>query len=185
MTGRLRGSRRRDLRSPRAGRAGGILLETMLALALFVATGSLVLGVMTDCTRAIARAERLASAVDCARSLMAEFEAGLRPMGDLAGGELEELPPPWEDFRVEARTRRSDFEGLVLAEIGVFEAGSDGAASASIFALRQLLPARGVDVEALEDFDSFEDLAQPPRSGERPSLDEDEGLGSLFSEDAR
>lgn len=185
MTGRLRGSNRIGSASPHARRGGGILLETMLALALFVATGSLVLGVMTDCTRAIARAERLASAVDCARSLMAEFEAGLRPMGDLTGGEFEELPPPWDAFRVEARTRRSDFAGLVLAEIGVFEAGPEGTASGSIFSLRQLLPARGVDVEALEDFDSFEELARPPRSGTRPSLEEDEGLGALFSEEAR
>ncbi len=185
MTGRRRGLRPSDQSLRRHRRAGGILLETMLALALFVATGSLVLGVMTDCTRAIARAERLASAVDCARSLMAEFEAGLRPMGDLTGGDFEELPPPWDGFRVEARTRRSDFAGLVLAEIGVFEAGPDGTASGSIFSLRQLLPARGVDVDALEDFDSFEDLARPPRSGTRPSLDEDEGLGSLFSEEAR
>ena len=166
-------------------RAGGILLETMLALAVFVATGSLVLGVMTDFTRAIARAERLASAVDCARSLMAEFEAGLRPMGDLAAGELEEVPPPWEVFRVEARTRRSDFEGLVLAEIGVFERDAATADAPAIFSLRQLLPARGVDVEALDDFDSFEDLARPIPGSDRPSLEDDGGLGSLFSEEAR
>lgn len=185
MTGRLRGSHRGDHPSRLDGRAGGILLETMLALALFVATGSLVLGVMTDCTRAIARAERLASAVDCARSLMAEFEAGLRPMGDLTGGEFEELPPPWDAFRVEARTRRSDFAGLVLAEIGVFEAGADGAVTGSIFSLRQLLPARGVDVEALEDFDSFEELARPPRTGSRPGLEDDDGFGALFSEEGR
>ena len=119
----------------------------MLALAVFVATGSLVLGVMTDCTRAVARAEQLASAVDCARSLMAEFEAGLRPMGDLAGGELEEVPPPWEGFRVEARTRRSDFDGLVLAEIGVFEREAASPDAPPLFSLRQLLPARGVDID--------------------------------------
>lgn len=172
-------------RSKQGRRAGGILLETMLALAVFVAAGSLVLGVMTDCTRAIARAERLASAVDCARSLLAEFEAGLRPMGDLAGGELEEVPPPWEGFRVEARTRRSDFEGLVLAEIAVFDAAASGAESPAIFVLRQLLPARGVDVEALEDFDSFEDLAQPIPGSSRPTLEDDDGFGALFSEEAR
>ena len=172
-------------RGATARRGGGILLETMLALAVFVATGSLVLGVMTDCTRAVARAERLASAVDCARSLMAEFEAGLRPMGDLAGGELEEVPPPWEGFRVEARTRRSDFDGLVLAEIGVFEIDAAGDETSALFTLRQLLPARGVDVEALEDFDSFEDLARPIPGSARPTLEDDGGLGSLFSEEER
>lgn len=166
-------------------RTGGILLETMLALAVFVATGSLVLGVMTDCTRAVARAEQLASAVDCARSVMAEFEAGLRSMGDLAGGELEEVPPPWEGFRVEARTRRSDFDGLVLAEIGVFERDAASADAPPLFSLRQLLPARGVDVEALEAFDSFEDLARPIPGSDRPTLEDDGGLGSLFSEEER
>lgn len=176
---------RRLDRSKVPSRTGGILLETMLALAVFVAAGSLVLGVMTDCTRAIARAERLASAVDCARSLMAEFEAGLRSMGDLAGGDLEEVPPPWEDFRVEARTRRSDFEGLVLAEIGVFERDAAAGETRAIFSLRQLLPSRGVDVDALEDSDSFEDLARPIPGSARPTLGDQDGLGSLFSEEGR
>ena len=136
----------------RGGSRGGLLLETLLALGLFVATGSLVLRVMTDCTRAVRRAEGLATAVDCARSIMAEFDAGLRPIGDLGEGDLGELEAPWSELRVEARGRRSDFEGLVLAEVRVFD---DVEASRPRFVLRQLLPARGADLDALDA--AFED----------------------------
>ena len=142
-------------------RRGGLLLETLLALGLFVATGSLVLRVMTDCTRAVRRAEGLAGAVDCARSIMAEFDAGLRPIGDLGEGDLGELPPPWDVFRVEARGRRSDFEGLVLAEVGVYD---DVDAERPRFVLRQLLPARGADLDALDAAfeDRFDDALGEP-----------------------
>lgn len=135
-------------------RRGGLLLETLLALGLFVATGSLVLRVMTDCTSAVRRAETLSAAVDCARSLMAEFDAGLRPIGDLGEEDLGELPAPWESFRVETRGRRSEFEGLVLAEVRVFESIEDFDAPPR-FVLRQLLPARGADLDALDA--AFED----------------------------
>lgn len=136
----------------RGRRRGGLLLETLLALGLFVATGGLVLRVMADCTRAVRRAEGLATSVDCARSVMAEFETGLRPIGDLGAGDLGELPAPWSDLRVEARGRRSDFEGLVLAEVRVFE-GIES--ERPRFTLRQLLPARGADLDALDA--AFED----------------------------
>lgn len=163
-------------------RRGGMLLEVLLALGLFVATGGLVLSVLGDCTRAIARAEQLAAAVDAARSVLAEFEAGLRPMGDLAAGDLGELAPPWQDLRVEVRGRRSDQPALVLAEAKVFaRAAPDD--SAPLFVLRQLMSARRDDLEALEaELDATEatgDRAElereSPDSDLFPQSDEDEG----------
>lgn len=151
-------------------RRGGMLLEVLLALGLFVATGGLVLSVLGDCTRAIARAERLAAAVDASRSVLAEFEAGLRPMGDLAAGDLGELAPPWQDLRVEVRGRRSDHPGLVLAEAKVFDRAGD-AEAAPIFVLRQLLSLRRDDLDALEA-----DLDASREAEERSDLDRDASL---------
>lgn len=152
-------------RGASAPRRGAVLLETMLALGIFVAAGSLVLSIVADCTRAVARAERLGNAVDCARSLMAELEAGLRPIGDLAGGGIDQPEPPWEIFRIEARTVRSDFEGLVLAEISIFEADSVDAEPSALFSLRQLIPARPEDLEELDAFADFESLPRSAAGG--------------------
>jgi hypothetical protein len=146
----------------RRGRSGGVLLEILLSLAIFVAAGTLVLSIMTDATRAASRAESLAAAVDCARSLVAEVEAGIRSLADLRG-EIDDLPAPWERFRVEGRTVRSDFRGLVLVEVRVHEIDAPLDA-APRFVLRQLVPVRpggaageaGDGDETLDD--AFDDL---------------------------
>ena len=89
---------------------------------------------------------------------MKEHQALLRDLGE---GDLGELPPPWDVFRVEARGRRSDFEGLVLAEVGVYD---DVDAERPRFVLRQLLPARGADLDALDAAfeDRFDDALGEP-----------------------
>lgn len=117
-------------------RRGGVLLEVMLALALFVTAGSLVLSIFADGSRAVARAESLGHAVDAARSVLAEVEAGIRSAGDLRGP-IEDLPPPWTELRVEASSQRSDFPGLVEVEVRVFDRER---ADSPRFTLRQLLP---------------------------------------------
>lgn len=117
-------------------RRGGVLLEVMLALALFVAAGSLVLSIFADGSRAVARAESLGHAVDAARSILAEVEAGIRSVGDLRGS-IDDLPPPWTELRIEASSQRSDLPGLVEVEVRVFDRER---ADSPRFTLRQLLP---------------------------------------------
>ena len=56
---------------------GGLLLETLLALAILIMVGLLALGVAKDATTATERSDRRAAAVELAASRIAEIEAGL------------------------------------------------------------------------------------------------------------
>jgi len=143
-------------------RSGGVLLEILLSLAIFVTAGTLVLSIMTDATRAASRAESLAAAVDCARSIVAEVEAGVRPLADLRG-EIDDLPPPWERFRAEGRSLRSDFRGLVQVEVRIHEIDAPFDA-APRFVLRQLVPVRpgGADRADRDPAETFDDEFDQP-----------------------
>ncbi|MFM1867964.1 MAG: hypothetical protein RL591_1372 [Planctomycetota bacterium] len=71
-------------------RRGGILLELLLAIALFVGGAVLVLGAMRSAVDGARRADLRARAMDLAQSRIAELDAGLIAIGDLDGGELAE-----------------------------------------------------------------------------------------------
>jgi type II secretory pathway pseudopilin PulG len=170
-------------------RRGGLLLETMLSLAIFVAAASMVLSIFSDGTRSLRRAASLGNAADAARSLIAELEAGIRSPGDLRDA-IDDLPPPWSAFRLEVAVERSDFPGLVEVEVRVFD--GDGPSEAPRFTLRQLVPAgsRGDgdgeaesldESEAFGEFDAFDgpfgdeldgEAAGPPRRSPRESTRE-------------
>jgi type II secretory pathway pseudopilin PulG len=67
---------------------GGILLELLLAIALFVGGAVLVLGAMRSAVDGARRADLRARAMDLAQSRIAELDAGLIAVGDLDGDEL-------------------------------------------------------------------------------------------------
>ena len=67
---------------------GGILLELLLAIALFVGGAVLVLGAMRSAVDGARRADLRARAMDLAQSRIAELDAGLIAVGDLDGGDL-------------------------------------------------------------------------------------------------
>ncbi len=69
-------------------RRGGVLLELLLAIALFAAAASFTLSSLRAALDSVARAERRARAYDAAASRMAELDAGLIAVGDL-GDDLE------------------------------------------------------------------------------------------------
>ena len=121
-------------------RLASILLEVLLATAVFAFAGIVVLGTVDEALADTARGERRAVAMDLARSRMAMAEAG----GDVELATVEGL-------RVEFRTEPSDYPGLALAPVEVYDDGpgartAGGAAPADarrLAVLRQLLRADG------------------------------------------
>lgn len=118
-------------RTPR----GGVLLETMVAMALMVMVGLLALGIARDASKATERADRRAAAVELAASRIAEIEAGLVELdavGDLDEMEFEEdlegIDAPRWRFAVEVETAPSGFDGLVRVEVVVREDDEDAGA---------------------------------------------------------
>lgn len=152
----------------RPRRRGGLLLETMLSLAIFVAAASMVLSIFTDGTRALRRAATLGNAADAARSLIAELEAGIRSPGDLRDA-IDDLPPPWSGLRLETAIERSDFPGLIEVEVRVFEGDES---EVPRFTLRQLVPAgprRGDGDGQDEEFDGDFEQSWQGESAEAPA----------------
>ncbi|MEE2972654.1 MAG: hypothetical protein VX672_05970 [Planctomycetota bacterium] len=107
---------------------GGLLLETLLALAILIMVGLLALGVATDATTATEESDRRAAAVELAASRIAEIEAGLVDLD--AVGDLQEIgfddepigvDAPRRRFQVEVESSPSSFDGLVRVEVVVRE----------------------------------------------------------------
>ncbi len=67
-------------------RRGGVLLELLLAMALFVGGAILVLGAMRSAIDGARRTDLRARAMDLAQSRLAELDAGLVAIGDFDGG---------------------------------------------------------------------------------------------------
>lgn len=139
-------SRRRSAR-------GGVLLEVLVAIAVFVAAATVLLGLARDSIAALGRAEERELAVDLARDAMARLATGELSMADLRAGRVEPAETGRVDgdapessfasrFRVDARTQRTSYRGLVLVELSVFEAGGAVGATADqrvLCTLRQLV----------------------------------------------
>ncbi len=69
-------------------RAGGVLLELLIAIALFAAAATFTLGAMRDALDGVRRAELRARAMDLAATRLAEVDAGLLSVGDLGGSDV-------------------------------------------------------------------------------------------------
>ena len=108
----------------RSRRRGGLLLETLIAIAIFVGVATFALGAVRDGILAAERAKLRIAAVDLASSRIAAVEAGLiSPYGsdddpDIEAEEFDELPSP---FRIEMEAEPSGFAGLVRVVVSVFE----------------------------------------------------------------
>jgi hypothetical protein len=86
---RKHGGKHSSTRTATRRRRGGILLEILLAIALFVGGAVLVLGAMRSAVDGARRADLRARAMDLAQSRIAELDAGLIAVGDLDGGGLD------------------------------------------------------------------------------------------------
>jgi hypothetical protein len=157
---------------------GGILLEAMIALALFVGAALTILRATSQAAAAVDKAATLQHAVDIATTRLAELETGIVSLADLQAGLDEPRPEfdvfdantPSERLRVEARTERSIFAGLMLLELSVVDseqAAFDGGAR-SIFTIRKLVRVREEEVDAYEQDDLLEDLPLGPNPIDEP-----------------
>ena len=97
---------------------GSVLLEVLLATAVFSFAGIVVLGVVDGTVADGARAARRSLAMDVARSQLARMEAG---MSDDSQDDRAVL-----GLRVESHMEPSDFPGLALAVVEVYDEQSDG-----------------------------------------------------------
>ena len=97
---------------------GSVLLEVLLATAVFSFAGIVVLGVVDGAVADGARAARRSLAMDVARSQLARMEAGISD-----DSQDDRVVP---GLRVESRMEPSDFPGLALAVVEVYDEQSDG-----------------------------------------------------------
>lgn len=118
---------------------GSILLEVLLAIAVFTFAGIVILGVLEETVAAGGRAERRALAMDLARTRMAEIEAGVEGysaadvsatsaapaatdgLAAASATSASALPDPRKGLRVEVRLEPSDHPGLTLAVVEVWD----------------------------------------------------------------
>jgi hypothetical protein len=97
---------------------GSVLLEVLLATAVFSFAGIVVLGVVDGTVADGARAARRSLAIDVARSQLARMEAGI---SDESRDDRAVL-----GLRVESHMEPSDFPGLALAVVEVYDEQPDG-----------------------------------------------------------
>jgi len=97
---------------------GSVLLEVLLATAVFSFAGIVVLGVVDGAVADGARAARRSLAMDVARSQLARMEAGI------SENSQDDRSVP--GLRVESRMEPSDFPGLTLAVVEVYDEQPDG-----------------------------------------------------------
>jgi len=164
-------------RPDKDARRGGILLEVMVSMAIFIAAAAFVLSATRNVFSGLERSMRDQQAVDLARSKMAELDAELVSIMDLRDGVIrsvgsieayrdEDGPvdsrPAWI---IEVSTERSEHANLTLVELTVREdrVGEDAAR----YTLRQLIRLREEDAEAYEEDDLLEGLPTGPMEGGR------------------
>jgi type II secretory pathway pseudopilin PulG len=143
--------------SNRHARRGGILLEVVLAIALFAGAAAFALASVRSVFRTLEQARLLQEAIDLARSKMSELEAGLITLADLRGNDPQQIGSidlrdalrddayPW---RIEVTTQRTEFTGLSLVELTITP--SNPSAEPTRYSLRQLVALRETGAEGYE-----------------------------------
>ncbi len=108
-------------------RRGGLLLEVMISMALFIGAALVVLRVMSDARTSLQQSAVLQRAVDLAMTRVSELELGLVSLADLRGmgrqerGEFDDLEASVEPLGIRVRTERTQWDGLVLVELDVLD----------------------------------------------------------------
>jgi len=113
-----------------SGRRGSVLLEILLAIALFAGAAVFTLMALRNALAGTQRASWRMRAVDLAASRMAELELGLVE---------EEAEADPDGLRVVVDTEASAFPGLTLATVRVLAPAEPGADDREVYALRQLV----------------------------------------------
>lgn len=107
-------------------RPGSILLECMIAVAIFVAAATTIYSVVVQSLNAAERTARIERAADLARGAISQIEAGIATPETLNGpvpewrddrdGSFDEsaTPSAWE---LQIETEPSEFEGLTMVKV--------------------------------------------------------------------
>lgn len=168
----------------RFGARGALLLEALLALAVFVMAAGAILVLVDRTMSGLERTRLAAGAADVARSTMARIEAGLGTPQTLDGpvrawpesddGRREEdltegiyggggIAPPPSGWEVEIQTEPSGFAGLTKVSVRALKRATPGSDQvAAEYTLHQLvrLGGKGEDRAGAED-----ELAEEARRG--------------------
>jgi hypothetical protein len=154
-------------------RRGALLLETVLALAIFVMAGTAVLSLMRGAAGGLIQAREMEKAADLARSAMAKMEAGLatpqtlngpvRPwlVEDAEKGEKHEssvdegTATGWE---LEIDTEKSQFSGLTSVTVRAVRRPEGGPEVS--YTLRQLVRLGGKGEDKAGDADPLVEIAR-------------------------
>ena len=174
-------------------RRAGILLETVVSLALFVGVGSFVLAALRQANDAAERVLLETRAMDLAATTLAELEAGVITLADLRG-EIDLERPEFDDpladdpgeeprLRVEADTARTQWDGLVEVTVRVFDTqpsaelvlSEGGFAELRLVELRQLVATRLIGESEFDEDDLLRGL---PEEGDDPFGDRSGGGGA-------
>ena len=141
-------------------RRGGLLIEMIVAIALFVGAGLVVSGSMRDGVRSSIRAMDRERAHDIASSAFALVAAGVATVDEIDGPvpayedpdsneNFADLLPAPTGWTIEASTERSSFGALTLLTITAARTGVDGAPDPT--AVSATVKGLGHIARALED----------------------------------
>ena len=118
-------------------RRGGILLETMLAMALFTTAAGFTFITLRDSSSSVERIQQRNRALSVASNQLAKIESGEASITE--AGDIEDLDT--DDFRVEIEISPSSFEELSLVTVMVFNANTATSSEENLLAeLSALLP---------------------------------------------
>lgn len=118
-------------------RRGGILLETMLAMALFTTAAGFTFITLRDSSSSVERVQQRNRALSVASNQLAKIESGEASINE--AGDIEDLDT--DDFRVEIEISPSSFEELSLVTVMVFNANTATSSEENLLAeLSALLP---------------------------------------------
>jgi len=122
----MQGSDGRRFHRPRAGR-GTILMEVVLALALFCVSGAIVFSGLSASFGAVDRVRMQAQAADLAVSLLSEIEMGeIEPANDGPNAYEEESLADWTWQVVAVPMEISSLTGPAMRQVEVIVRNKDG-----------------------------------------------------------
>jgi hypothetical protein len=139
------------MRRRRSHPAGALLLEAVVALAVLVGFGGVILATLSDAREQLDVARRRVLAQDLATSAIAELSAGLRQAEEMSGpvrestdrggsgAAVEDAPREAGAWELAVETTPGAYEGLTLVSVTAREAGRANGVS---FTLRRLVAAR-------------------------------------------
>lgn len=169
-------------------RPGALLLETLLALAVFSASALAVLALANRAAGGLALAQDRVRACDLARSAIAQIEAGLgnaeslhgpvpswreRVAAESGAAWFDESLPAESGWELEVQTEPSQFDGLTLVRVrAILRASGDGDRVRAEYSMAQLV--RLLDA-ADEGVGEEDDVAEAARAGAREQDSESGG----------